>query len=140
MSLAELRARGLTVSGGPKLRVAGPTTVITEARPLLEAHRDELLDALQDEAEDDIVRWPLAYRRWLVQTIGFALREGFSKREAFWISFREVKAALEADRARVVAAAEVEMLKAAIDSGFVSVDDVPSTPDTESGSGNEVNR
>lgn len=97
----------------------------SSARPLLEAHRDELLDALQDEAEDDIVTWPLAYRRWLVQTIAFALREGFDKRDAFWMSYRDVRAALDADRARVIAeAAEDGMLRAALDSGFVTIDQV----------------
>lgn len=49
--------------------------------------------------------WPQAYRRWLVQTIGFALSEGFANREAFWMSHRDVRAALEADRARVIAEA-----------------------------------
>ena len=123
MSLAELRARGLTVSGGPKLRVAGPAAVVAECRPLLEAQRDGLLDALQDEAEDDIVSWPRAYRRWLVQTIGFALSEGFSMREAFWMAYRDVRAALEADRTRVIAeAAEDGMLRAALDSGLVTLD------------------
>ncbi len=125
MSLVELRARGLTLSGGPKLRVAGPAPVVAECRPILEAQRDVLLVALQDEAEDDIATWPTAYRRWVLQTIAFALREGFARREAFWMGYRDVRATLEADRARVIAeATEDGMLRAALDSRFVAVDQV----------------
>jgi hypothetical protein len=125
MSLAELRARGLSLSGGPKLRVVGPAAVVTAQRPLLEAQRDELLGALQDEAEDDIVSWPRAYRRWILQTIAFALSEGFSKPEAFWMAYRDIRAALEADRADVIAeAAKDGMLRAALDSRFVTVNQV----------------
>jgi len=60
-----------------------------------------------------------------LQTIGFALSEGFVKREAFWMAYRDVRGALEADRARVIAeAAEDGMLRAALDSGLVTVDQV----------------
>jgi hypothetical protein len=50
VSLASLQARGLTLTGGAKLRVLGPASVVAECRPLLVAQRDGLLDALQDEA------------------------------------------------------------------------------------------
>ena len=124
-ALADLRARGVVLEGGARLRGSCPASAVGELRPVLEAHRDELLNALQDEAEDDIVRWPRAYRRWLLQTIGFALSEGFAQREAFWMAYRDVRAALEADRARVIAeAAEDGMLRAALDSGLVTVDQV----------------
>ena len=124
-ALADLRARGVVLEGGARLRVSCPATAVDELRPMLEARRDELLNALQDEAEDDIVTWPLAYRRWLVQTFGFALSEGFAKRDAFWMSYRDVRAGIDADRARVIAeAAEDGMLRAALDSGFVTVDQV----------------
>jgi len=123
--VADLRARGLTLHGGSELRVVGPAGVLDQAGPLIRAHRDELLDALQDEAEDDVVSWPLAYRRWLLQTIAYALSEGFAKKKAFWMAYRDVRAALDADRARVIAeAAEDGMLRAALDSGFVTVDQV----------------
>jgi hypothetical protein len=115
-ALADLRARGVVLEGGDRLHVHCPAKVVDELRPVLEAHRNELLGALQDEAEDDIVRWPRAYRRWLLQTIGFALSEGFSKPEAFWMAYRDVRAALEADRARVIAeASEDGMLRAALE-------------------------
>jgi len=124
-ALADLRARGVVLEGGARLHVSCPAKAVDELRPVLKAHRDELLDALQDEAEDDIVRWPRAYRRLLVQTIVFVLSEGFSKREAFWMAYRDTRAALEADRARVIAeAAEDGMLRAALDSRFVTVDEV----------------
>jgi hypothetical protein len=124
-ALAELRARGVVLEGGARLRVRCPVETLAELRPHLEAHRDELLDALQDEAEDNIAKWPWVYRRWLVQTIGFVLSEGFSKRDAFWMAYRDVRAALDADRARVIAeAAEDGMLRAALDSGLVTVDQV----------------
>lgn len=132
LALADLRARGLVLEGGARLHVRCPVTAVDELRPILEAHRDELLDALQDEAEDDIAGWPLPYRRWLVQTVGFALSEGFSKRESFWMSYRDVRAALEADRANVIAeAAEDGMLRAALDSEFITVDQVATAPDGE---------
>jgi hypothetical protein len=125
VALADLRARGVVLEGGDRLRVQCPAKVVDELRPVLKAHRNELLGALQDEAEDDIVRWPQAHRRWLVQTVGFALSEGFSRRAAFWMAFRAVRAALDADRARIIAeAAEDGMLRAALDSGFVTVGQV----------------
>ncbi len=126
--LMDLRARGVVLEGGARLHVNCPTKALDELLPVLKAHRDELLDALQDEAEDTIAKWPLAYRRWLGQTIGFALREGFSKREAFWMAYRDVRAALAADRARVIAeAAEDGMLRAALCSGLVTLDEVAAT-------------
>jgi hypothetical protein len=122
-ALAELRARGVVLEGGARLRVRCPAETLEELRPLLEAHRDELPGALQDEAEDDIATWPQVYRRWLVQTIGFALSEGFEKREAFWMAYRDARAALEADRARVIAeAADDGMLRVALESGRVTPD------------------
>lgn len=124
-ALTDLRARGVVLEGGTRLHVSCPAKAVNELRPVLEAHRDELLDALQDEAEDDIVIWPRAYRRWLLQAIGLALSEGFAKRDAFWMAYRDVRAALEADRARVIAeAVEDGMLRAALDSGLVTVDQV----------------
>ena len=124
-ALADLRARGVVLDGGARLHVSCPANAVHELRPVLEAHRNELLDALQDEAEDDILSWPRAYRRWLVQTIGFALSEGFSRRETFWMACRDVRAALEADQARVIAeAAEDGMLGTALDSGLVTLDQV----------------
>ena len=45
--------------------------------------------------------------------------------EAFWVAYREVHAAVEADRARVIAeAADDGMLRAALDSELVTVDQV----------------
>jgi hypothetical protein len=130
--VADLRARGLALHGGEQLRVVGPNHVIDEVRPLIRAHRDDLLVELKDEAEADLAAWPLPYRRWLVQTIGFALSEGFSKEEAFWMSYRDIKAALEADRASVIAeAADDGMLRAALDCKFVTVDQVVGAPDEE---------
>ena len=123
--LDELRRRGITVTATEGGRLRLPATTPPETVANIRESRDVLLDALQDEAEDDIARWPWVYRRWLAQTIGFALREGFSKRQAFWMAHRDVRAALEADRARVIAeAAEDGMLRAAIDSGLVTVDQV----------------
>ena len=62
-ALADLRARGVVLEGGARLHVRCPAETLAELRPHLEAHRDELLDALQDEAEDNIASWPHAYRR-----------------------------------------------------------------------------
>ncbi|HAF08483.1 MAG TPA: hypothetical protein DCK98_00155 [Chloroflexi bacterium] len=123
--LDELRRRGITVTAteGGRLRLPATTPPATVAS--IRESRDALLDALQDEAEDAIVSWPRAYQRWLVRTIGFALSEGFSKRESFWMSYRDIQAALEADRARVIAeAAEDGTLRAALDSGFVTLEQV----------------
>ena len=124
--------RGVVLEGGARLRVSCPAKAVEELRPVLEAHRDELLGALQDEAEADIVRWPQVYRRWLMQTIEFALSEGFARHEAFWMAYRDVRAALEADRARVVAeAVGGGTLSAALDTGFVTVDDVVAGKDRD---------
>ncbi len=117
MSLAELRARGLSLSGGPKLRVVGPAAVVTEQRPLLEAQRDELLGALHDEAEDEIAGWPLAYRRWTVQTIAYCLRVGADPQTAFWQAYQSIAAEYAEHRARVAELPiEDQMLAAALDS------------------------
>jgi hypothetical protein len=133
LALADLRVRGVVLEGGARLRVSCPAEDIGELRPILEAHRDQLLDELQDEAEADIAAWPLSYRRWLVQTIGFALSQGFSKPAAFWMSYRDIKAALDADRADVIAeAADDGMLRAALDCKLVTIDEVATAPDEES--------
>lgn len=115
-TLAVLRARGLTVSGGLKLRVAGPAAVVADVRPLLEGGREELLDALQDEAEDEIAQWPLAYRRWLVRTVAYCLGLGYVPTEAFWASYRDIRSQYAEHRAHVaILAPDQQMLAAALD-------------------------
>lgn len=63
--LTDLRARGVVLEGGARLRVSCASMILDELLPVLKAHRDGLLDALRDEAQDTIAKWPLAYRRWL---------------------------------------------------------------------------
>ncbi|HAF11084.1 MAG TPA: hypothetical protein DCK98_13525 [Chloroflexi bacterium] len=114
--LDELRAQGIavTVTEGGRLRLPATTPPATVAS--IRESRGALLDALQDEAQDEIASWPRAYRRWCEQTIKFALSEGFSTRAAFWMAHRDVRTALEADRARVIAeAVDDGMLRAALE-------------------------
>lgn len=120
MTLAELRARGLSIEGGLRLRVVGPASVVAEFRPALEANRDGLLDALQDEAEDEVVTWPVTYRKWLVQTVAYCLREGMERRAAWWMACHDVRREYSVRRAEVATLPlDDQMLAAAIDSGLV---------------------